>query len=146
MITHGQVYPVRFSDNTLEMREGFEAFPAVISAHAAVADTPEGHVRISKMDDGVIDAAASEGEAGKYKLFNRPVPGEQVEGQGGGPGSDHINGLAECVVDDDWQDRPKDFLLHNRRSEGDIVEDGRFNETARGVRAAAVPEIGREHV
>ena len=50
------------------MGEGVKALFAVVAAHAGLANTAEGHVRACKVNDGIVDAAATE-TAGAKKLF-----------------------------------------------------------------------------
>ena len=47
------------------MAEGFKARLAVITAHTAVAHSAKGHMTGSKMQNSIVDTAASEGKGAK---------------------------------------------------------------------------------
>ena len=60
LIPDRKIHPGFFVDNAASVTEGFEAFHAVVSTHTALTDTAKWHGTGSKMDNGVVDAAAAE--------------------------------------------------------------------------------------
>ena len=60
LIPDRQIHPRLFVYDAPVMAEGFKACFAVIAAHAALADTAEGHRTGGEMDDRVVDTAAAE--------------------------------------------------------------------------------------
>ena len=58
--------------------EGFEAFHAVVSTHTALTDTAKWHGTGSKMDNGVVDAAAAEVTQIQYFLLRFFVFAEEI--------------------------------------------------------------------
>lgn len=63
LVAHGQVDPQLFVYDALIVGEGLKACFAVVGTHAALPEAAEAHLAGGQMDDGVIDAAASEAAA-----------------------------------------------------------------------------------
>ena len=66
------------------------------------------------MDDDVVIAAPSEGEAGKNIPGLFPVAGKEVAGQGLGAGSHQAQSVLQLMIRNHRQHRPEDLLLHDR--------------------------------
>ena len=74
------------------------------------------------MEDGVVDAPAPEGELPEDPALNSAVRGEQVQGQGPGPGAHEGDGLVQGVHREHRQDGPENLLLHDRVLRGYAVQ------------------------
>ena len=79
MITHGEIHPGFFVNDTFGMGEDVKAFFAVVSAHAALSDTAKSHFTCGKMDDGIVDTSSSVRDALGYFMNALPVLGKEVE-------------------------------------------------------------------
>ena len=89
-ISDGQVQLRGLFYDALLVREGIKAGLAVIAAHAAAPYAAEGHPAGGQMNDGVVDAAAAEGDPAEKELLYPFVLGEQVQGQRVGAGVDKV--------------------------------------------------------
>ena len=60
LVTHGHIKPAIFLYDALFMTEGIKALFPMIGAHTAVAHAAESHFGSSQMDNGIINASATE--------------------------------------------------------------------------------------
>ena len=61
LIPHGQIRPFLLIHDTLTVGKGLKPGLPMITAHTALPEAAEAHVRRSQVDDCVIDAAAAKG-------------------------------------------------------------------------------------
>ena len=78
LIPDRKIHPGFLVDNAAGVTEGFEAFHAVVSPHSALTDTAKWHGAGSKMDDGVVDAAAAEVTQIQYFFLRFFVFAEEI--------------------------------------------------------------------
>ena len=74
LIPHGQIRPSLLIHDTLTVGKGLKPGLPMITAHTALPEAAEAHVRRSQVDDRVIDAAAAKGAAGQHPAGQLPVP------------------------------------------------------------------------
>ena len=112
------------------MREGVEAQLAVVTAHAGVADTPEGDLLVDDVHDGVVDAGAAGGGAPHHGLAVAQFS-EEIQRQRLLAAVHKGNSLIQRLIGADRQDRTEDLGGHHcgiRRR----VQDDRGLDVARG--------------
>ena len=127
------------------MREAAEAVTPVVAAHAAVSNAAEGHPARRQVDDGVVDAPAAERQRVQHAALHGAVFREQVARQRMRPCGGEGNRFVEAADGQNRQNRPEDFLLHDRAVRRNIAEDGRRNAQGGGVNTAAVDDLPRCH-
>lgn len=81
LIPHRQIQPGLLVHNALIVGKSVKAVPAVVGAHAALAEASEAHLAGGQMDDGVVDAAASEAAARGDMPGHTFVGGKEIQGQ-----------------------------------------------------------------
>src|SRR5271169_5462035 len=105
------------------MRERVKAILAVIVTNAGGPDAPERHGFDEQMNVHLIDRTAAEGQA-RQKLVDRlRVTAEEDAGKRLRMFFHLTNGGIDVCISDDWEDRPKDFILHDRIVPGDWIKD-----------------------
>ena len=127
LIAQRQIKLGGFADDALLMREGAETSFAMIAAHAAGADTTEGQVIGRQVNDGVVDTAAAKLETGHNLTGNDLVFRENVKGQWMWHVIELIDGITKIFIGEHWQNRAKDFFLHDCVTPFHIAQKGRLN-------------------
>ena len=67
-IADGHVDPCGFFQNAFFVAECIKALSAVVAAHAAAAHAAEAHAAGGQVNNGIVDAAAAEGDGGEHAL------------------------------------------------------------------------------
>ena len=78
LVAHGQIQPGLFIHDGFEVGEGFEAFSAVVRAHAAFTNAAKAHGACCKVNDHVVDATTAIGQLGGDPLYMPAIFGEEV--------------------------------------------------------------------
>ena len=76
LVSHWQIQPCFFIDNTFVVAEGIESIFSMIRTHSAFAKTSKAHFAGSQMNDSVIDAAAAKVASGSHFLSYRLIGGK----------------------------------------------------------------------
>lgn len=93
LVTHRQIQPGLFIYDALIMRKGIKSILSVIGAHSTFAKTSKAHFACGKVNDGIIDASASESAPGDYFTGKCFITGEDIKGKRMGEGIDVANDL-----------------------------------------------------
>ena len=109
------------------MAECIKALSAVVAAHAAAAHAAEAHAAGGPVNNGIVDAAAAEGNGGEHALLQRAVFGKQVQRQRMFAAVHKSERLVDGIIGDDGQNRAEDFLLHDRVAGRDAIQNRRLN-------------------
>ena len=93
LVAHIQIHPGLFIYDTAQMGKFFKTVLAMVAAHAAFAHTTERHLGGCQVDDGIVDAAASESASDQNLFFHGLAFREAVQRQRTGMG---LNGV--CLL------------------------------------------------
>ena len=99
----------------------------MVAAHAAAAHAAEAHAAGGQVNNGIVDAAAAEGDGGEHALLQRAVFGKQVQRQRMFAAVHKSERLVDGIIGDDGQNRAEDFLLHDRVAGRDAIQNRRLN-------------------
>src|SRR6266850_3374258 len=115
---------VRWRDeNRFRVRESVEAGLAIVVPDAGESDAAERHGFDKQMDVHLINGAAAEGQ-GREKMIDRLlVTAEEETGKGLRTLLHLTNGGIHTLIGKDWEERSKDFVLHDRIVPGNGVND-----------------------
>ena len=127
LIAHRQIEPGSLVDDALFVRKCAETGLAMVRAHAAGADAAERQIIGREMDDGVVDAAATELQTGHHLTRDGLILGENVKGEGPRHIVELVDGVAEIFVAANRQDRSKDLFLHDGVAPFHIAQNSRLN-------------------
>ena len=109
------------------MAECSEAVFAMIIAHTAVTNSAKGQIVIGDVEDGIIYAAAAEGDA-VYQLFCQLfIFGENICGEGMRSVVYTFHRVIQVFIRDDGQYGTEDLLLHDFVIPGSVLYYGGRN-------------------
>lgn len=106
-IADGHVDPRGFFQNAFFVAECIKALSAVVAAHAAAAHAAEAHAAGGQVNNGIVDAAAAEGDGGEHALLQRAVFGKQVQRQRMFAAVHKSERLVDGIIGDDGRTGPK---------------------------------------
>src|SRR6267154_5328138 len=125
----------RRDKDRFRMRQSIEAGLAVVVADARESDSSERHGFNEQMDVHLINGAAAEGQ-GRKKMIDRLLVTAEEETRKGLRMLLHLtNGGIHTLIGKDWEERSKDFVLHDRIVPGNGVN-------VRGIDVACL-RVGR---
>src|SRR5271156_5519572 len=75
------------------------------------------------MNVHLVDRAAAEGQAREEVVDRLLVTAKKETGKGFGMLLHLTNGRLHVFISKDWEDRPEDFVLHNRVVPRDWIQD-----------------------
>src|SRR6202171_6204457 len=125
----------RRDENRFRVRESVKTGLTVVVADARVSNSPEGHGLYKQMNVHLIDRAAAKGQAREEMINCFLVTAEEETGQRLWMLFHFTNGGIHVFVGKDWENRAKDFVLHNRVVPCDRIQD-------RGIEVARLA-VGR---
>src|ERR1700691_4864301 len=125
----------RRDENRFSVGESVKAILAVIVTDAGVSNTPKRHGLDKQVDVHLIDGSAAEGYAREKMIDGLLVTAEKETGKGLWMLLHLTNGRIHVFVGEDWENRPEDFVLHNRVVPRDRIQD-------RGIEVAPLA-VGR---
>ena len=81
LVTHGQIQPGFFIHDTLVMGKCIKTGFSVVASHTAFSHTAEAHFGSGKVNNGIIDAAASIGNFSQHSSDMGLIMTEQIQGK-----------------------------------------------------------------
>src|SRR5271167_3958449 len=121
----------RRNQNRFCMRKGVKAGLAVVMTDAGVSNTAEGHGFDEQVNVYLIDRAAAEGQACEKVIDRLLISAEEEAGKRLRMLLHLANGRIHVLVCEDWKERPKDLVLHDRIVPSHWIDD-------RGIEIACV--------
>ena len=109
------------------MAKDVKARLPVISAHPGTADAAKTQTAIGNMDNGIVDATATERDGIKDQLFVIIIGGKKIQSERSGIRFDDGRHLIQGVETENRKNGAEYFLLHDWRFERDIIHHGRLN-------------------
>src|SRR5712671_2096942 len=113
----------RRDKDRFRMRQSIEAGLAVVVADAGESDAAERHGFDKQMDVHLINGAAAEGQRREKMIDRLLVTAEEETGKGLRMLLHLTNGGIHTLIGKDWEERSKDFVLHDRIVPGNGVND-----------------------
>src|SRR5271168_1038454 len=104
----------RRDKDRFRMRQSIEAGLAVVVADAGESDAAERHGFDEKMYVHLVDCTATERQTREKVVDRFLVTAEEETGKGLRMLLHLTNGGIHTLIGKDWEDRPEDFVLHNR--------------------------------
>ena len=95
----------------------------MVATHAAGTHAAQGQVRIPEVQQAVVDASATEGDALREETLHGAASCKQVQRQWHGIPRYRCQRLFRLLPWDHRQHRPEDLLLHHRALQRDAGED-----------------------
>ena len=86
----------------------------MVASHTASAYTAESHTGSGQVNDGIIDAAAAEGNSFQNPLFYLPLCGKQIQRQRFAAAVHKCFHIGKILVCQYRQNGTENLLLHNR--------------------------------
>src|SRR5882724_934604 len=130
-------YVGRGDENRFRMGESVEAGLAIVVPDAGESDAAERHGFDEKMYVHLINGAAAEGQ-GREKMIDRLlVTAEKESGKRFRVLLHLTDGGIHTLIGKDWEERSKDFVLHDRIVPGNGVNDGGIDVACLRVGRAA---------
>src|ERR1700730_16135435 len=127
----------RRDKDRFRMCQSIEAGLAVVVADTGESDAAERHGFDKQMDVHLINGAATEGQ-GREKMINcLLVTTEEETGKGLRTLLHLTNGGIHTLIGKNWEERSKDFVLHDRIVPGNGVNDGGIHVACLRVGRAA---------
>src|SRR5271156_4010687 len=131
----------RRNQNRFCMREGVKAGLAVVMTDAGVSNTAERHRFDKQMNVHLIDRTAAKGQAREEVIDCLLVAAKQEAGKRLRTLFHFANGRVHVLVSEDWKNRPKDLVLHNRVVPSPGIDGGGREIVPRGVGAPAYDDF-----
>src|SRR5260221_2999633 len=113
----------RRDENRFRVRESVKTGLTVVMADAPESDASERHAFNEQMKVHLVDPATSEGQAREEVVDRLLVTAEKETGEGFWMLLPLTNGGIRGFIRKDWEDRPKDFVLHDRVVPRDRIQD-----------------------
>src|SRR5271155_4609289 len=105
------------------MREGVKPVLAVVVTNAGISDPAKGHGFDKQVNVHLIDRPAAEGQAREEVIDCFLVAAKQEAGKRLRTLFHLANGSVHVLVSEDWKNRPKDLVLHNRVVPSHWIDD-----------------------
>src|ERR1700684_1459028 len=96
------------------MREGVKPGLAVVVTNAGTSDSSKGHGFDKQVNVHLIDRPAAEGQACEEVIDRLLISAEEEAGKRLRMLLPLANGRIHVLVCEDWKERPKDLVLHDR--------------------------------
>src|SRR5271163_1561654 len=128
-------YVGRRDENRFSVRESVKAILAVIVTDAGESDAAERHGFDEEMYVHLVDCTATERQTREEVVDGLLVTAEKETGEGLWMLLHLTNGRIHVFIGEDWENRPEDFVLHDRVVPGDRIQD-------RGIEVARLA-VGR---
>src|ERR1700681_153459 len=96
------------------MRESVKTGLTVVVADTRESDASERHGLDEEVNVHLVDRATAEGQAREKVVDRFLVTAEKETGKGLRVLLHLKNGRIHVFISKDWEDRPEDFVLHNR--------------------------------
>ena len=113
----------RRDENRFRMRESVKTGLTVVVTDAGVSDASERHGFDEQMNVHLIDRAAAEGQAREEVIDRLLVTAEKEAGKRLRMLLHLTNGRIHVFIGKDWENRPEDFVLHDRVVPRDRIQD-----------------------
>src|SRR5271163_3096163 len=113
----------RRNQNRFCMREGVKAGLAVVMTDAGVSNTAEGHGFDKQMNVYLIDRAPAERQAREEAIDRLLISAEEEAGKRLRMLFHLENGRIHVLVREDWKERPKNLVLHDRVVPSHWIDD-----------------------
>src|ERR1700684_1608572 len=113
------------------MREGVKPGLAVVVTNAGTSDSSKGHGFDKQVNVHLIDRPAAEGQACEEVIDRLLISAEEEAGKRLRMLLHLANGRIHVLVCEDWKERPKDLVLHDRIVPSHWIDD-------RGIEIACV--------
>src|SRR5271168_3581071 len=113
----------RRDENRFSVGESVKAILAVIVTDARESDASERHGFNEQMNVHLVDRATAEGQAREEVIDRLLVTAEKETGKGFWVLLDLTNGRIHVFIRKDWENRPEDFVLHDRVVPRDRIQD-----------------------
>src|SRR5271154_1330048 len=104
----------RRDENRFRMRERVKTGLTVVMADAGESDASERHGLDEEVNVDLVDRAAAEGQAREEVVDRLLVTAKKETGKRLRMLLHLTNGRLHVFISKDWEDRPEDFVLHNR--------------------------------
>src|SRR5882762_3146046 len=114
----------RGDENRFRMRERVEAGLAIVVPDAGESDAAERHGFDEKMYVHLVDCTATERQTREEVVDRFLITAEEETGKGLRMLLHLTNGGIHTLIGKDWEERSKDFVLHDRIVPGNGVNDG----------------------
>src|ERR1700678_3732182 len=107
------------------MGKRLDAPLTVIASDPRIVDAPKGQIVVQKLDRLVIDAGTARAGVGNDALGASPIIAPNVQRQRLRCGVYPVYDLVDLRIQDDWQKRSENFLLHDLCISRDIADQCR---------------------
>src|ERR1700677_2822794 len=107
-------YVGRRNQNRFRVRESVKPGLAVVVTDTGISDPAKGHGFDKQVNVYLIDRAAAEGQACEEVIDRLLISAEEEAGKRLRMLLHLANGRSHVLVDEDWEKRPKDLVLHDR--------------------------------
>src|SRR5580698_6845097 len=104
----------RRDENRFRMRQSVKTGLTVVVADARESDASERHGFNEQMNVHLVDRATAEGQAREEVVDHLLVTAEKETGKGFGTLLHLTNGRIHVFIGEDRENRPEDFVLHDR--------------------------------
>src|ERR1700690_2235434 len=105
------------------MREGVKPGLAVVVTNAGISDSSKGHGFDKQVNVHLIDGAPAEGQACEEVIDRLLISAEEEAGKRLRMLLHLANGRIHVLVGEDWKERPKDLVLHDRIVPSHWIDD-----------------------
>src|SRR5260370_37139764 len=116
-------YVGRRNRNRFRARESVKTGFTVVVADARESAAPERHGFNEQMNVHLVDRATAEGQAREEVVDRLLVTAEKETGKGFWMLLHLTNGRIHVFIRKDWENRPEDFVLHDRVLPRDRIQD-----------------------
>src|SRR6202140_2635547 len=121
----------RRNENRFRMREGVKPGLAVVVTNAGISDPAKGHGFDKEVNVYLIDRAPAERQAREEVIDRLLISAKEEAGKRLRMLLHLANGRIHVLVCEDWKERPKDLVLHDRIVPSHWIDD-------RGIEIACV--------
>src|ERR1700733_2809425 len=113
----------RRNQNRFCMRESVKAVLAVVVTDAGISDSAKGHGFDKQVNVYLIDRAPAERQAREEVIDRLLISAEEEAGKRLRMLLHLANGRIHVLVGEDWKNRPKDLVLHDRIVPSHWIDD-----------------------
>src|SRR5271169_6982013 len=107
-------YVGRRDENRFRVRESVKTGLTVVMADAGESDASERHGLDEEVNVDLVDCTAAEGQAREEVVDRLLITAKKETGKRLRMLLHFTNGRLHVFISKDWEDRPEDFVLHNR--------------------------------
>src|SRR5271169_5071381 len=113
----------RRNENRFRMREGVKPGLAVVVTNAGISEPAKGHGFDKQVNVYLIDRAAAERQAREEVIDRLLISAEEEAGERLRMFLHLANGRIHVLVREDWKERPKNLVLHDRIVPSHWIDD-----------------------